>query len=246
MTDQKSISITPNGPYVVKGGVPLTEDAIVPSEDGHHLEYHHVKDYETQDEYHLCRCGASSHKPFCDGSHRRIDFDGTETADRAPYAERAQIYEGPTLDLADDNRCAYARLCHRKDGDVWTLTEEAEGGTLKNEAIAASWHCPTGRLTHRDNTDGKIYEQEFEPSIVILEDVGEGVSGPLFVRGNIPLYGADGFEYELRNRYALCRCGASTNKPFCDAAHVNEGFNDESPAFEGNWGKRDETFKELS
>ena len=36
----------------------------------------------------------------------------------------------------------------------------------------------------------------------------------------------DGVEYELRNRYALCRCGASRNKPFCDAMHVTVGFED--------------------
>ena len=38
--------------------------------------------------------------------------------------------------------------------------------------------------------------------------------------------GADGRNYETRNRYALCRCGASRNKPFCDAAHVNTGYQD--------------------
>lgn len=244
MTTQASITTTPDGPYVVKGGIPLSEDAIVPSADGHHLEYHHVKDYEVQEEYRLCRCGASDHKPFCDGSHKRIGFDGTETAERAPYADRAQVYEGPALDLFDDNRCAYARLCHRKDGDVWSLTEQAEGGPLETEAIAASWHCPTGRLTHRSNADGTVFEQEFDPSIIILEDTGEGVSGPLFVRGGVPLYGADGFEYEKRNRYALCRCGGSADKPFCDATHVNEGFTDGSPALHGSWGARDESFQE--
>ena len=36
----------------------------------------------------------------------------------------------------------------------------------------------------------------------------------------------DGSTYELRNRYALCRCGASRNKPFCDAMHVSIGFSD--------------------
>ena len=36
----------------------------------------------------------------------------------------------------------------------------------------------------------------------------------------------DGTEYELRNRYALCRCGASRNKPFCDAMHVTVGYED--------------------
>ena len=37
---------------------------------------------------------------------------------------------------------------------------------------------------------------------------------------------ADGSAYEIRNRVALCRCGASGNKPFCDGSHVSSGFND--------------------
>ena len=46
----------------------------------------------------------------------------------------------------------------------------------------------------------------------------------MFVHGRIALEAADGTEYERRNRYALCRCGVSRNKPFCDAMHVNVGF----------------------
>jgi CDGSH-type Zn-finger protein len=50
--------------------------------------------YETQDSYALCRCGRSK-KPFCDGTHSRVGFDGTETANRAPCAEQAQLQDGP-------------------------------------------------------------------------------------------------------------------------------------------------------
>jgi CDGSH-type Zn-finger protein len=46
------------------------------------------------------------------------------------------------------------------------------------------------------------------------------------VRGGIEVHSADGRVYELRNRVALCRCGASGNKPFCDGSHVATGFND--------------------
>jgi hypothetical protein len=54
----------------------------------------------------------------------------------------------------------------------------------------------------------------------------KGLSGPLWVHGGIGVIGADGFAYEVRNRVALCRCGASRNKPFCDGSHVSTGFND--------------------
>lgn len=243
--NKPSITITHQGPYVVKGSVPLSEDAITPAEDGHHLQYSHVKDYPLQEEMHLCRCGASKNKPYCDGSHRKIEWDGTETASRAPYDQRADVYPGPAVNLQDDNRCAFARFCHRRDSDVWSLTEEAEGGALEQEAVAASWHCPTGRLVHTNNETGEVYEQDFEPSIVILEDPQQNASGPFFVRGGIPLIGEDGEEYELHNRYALCRCGGSQNKPFCDARHINREFDDGSPALQGQWGNRDESFDEL-
>lgn len=244
--DDMSITITKDGPYIVQGNVPLSEDAICPSSDGSHLEYHKVRDYDSQETYSLCRCGHSKHKPFCDGTHEHIDFDGEEVADRRPYLKRADEYPGPKLDLLDDNRCAFARLCHRNGSDVWTLTEEAESESMERQAVGGSWNCPTGRLEHHNDATGEVYEQQLKPGITVLEDLGEGVSAPLFVHGGIPLISADGTQYELRNRYALCRCGYSTNKPFCDAMHVNAGFNDESESFEEGWsGERDNTFKDM-
>ena len=38
--------------------------------------------------------------------------------------------------------------------------------------------------------------------------------------GGIPIHGADGQAYEVRNRVTLCRCGRSANKPYCDGAHA--------------------------
>lgn len=244
MAEAASITIVKNGPYIVKGAVPLGEDALVAAPEGDHMQYNRVRDYEVGGEYHLCRCGASAHKPFCDGAHEAAGFDGAETASRAPFDERADVYEGDALRLLDDNRCAFARLCHRREGDVWQLTEKG-GSELAQEAVAASWHCPTGRLEHHDRATGEVCEQTFEPSLVILQDTQKHASGPIFVRGGIPLVGADGHEYERRNRYALCRCGSSTDKPFCDAKHVIWEFNDGSPALEGQRGERDESFKEL-
>jgi len=59
------VTITPseNGPYIVSGPVTL----VAP--DGHVIEH--------PDPMAICRCGQSSNKPFCDGTHAAIDFDGT-------------------------------------------------------------------------------------------------------------------------------------------------------------------------
>jgi CDGSH-type Zn-finger protein len=52
-------------------------------------------------------------------------------------------------------------------------------------------------------------------------------NGPYRVEGPITLVDADGTEYDLSSRggaFSLCRCGGSTNKPFCDGTHSKIGF----------------------
>jgi CDGSH-type Zn-finger protein len=61
-------------------------------------------------------------------------------------------------------------------------------------------------------------------AIGAIEDPAIGINGPLWIRGRIPVYSADGKPYEIRNRITLCRCGKSTIKPFCDSSHYPEEF----------------------
>ena len=49
-------------------------------------------------------------------------------------------------------------------------------------------------------------------------------NGPLIVNGPVELKDADGNSYPAKSRMALCRCGASTTKPFCDGTHSKIGF----------------------
>ena len=217
------IKIVEDGPYIVSGNVPLSEKIIV--QNGAINEYREVQKFPLTEEYALCRCGKSKNPPFCDGSHVHARFDGTETASRRDFAERATLFEGPGLSMLDDDRCAFARFCHRQEGNVWELVEMSDDPYLREEAIKAAVECPTGRFTVMD-LDGNVIEPEFEPSIEILQDQRERVSGPLFVKGNIPIESSDGFTYEVRNRIALCRCGESREKPFCDAMHVSLHYKD--------------------
>jgi CDGSH-type Zn-finger protein len=48
--------------------------------------------------------------------------------------------------------------------------------------------------------------------------------GPYRVEGDVPLEGPDGTLYEPKPAYSLCRCGKSSNKPYCDATHKECGF----------------------
>jgi len=52
------------------------------------------------------------------------------------------------------------------------------------------------------------------------------MNGPLLVKGPVKLVDHEGNAYNLggKDSVALCRCGASANKPFCDGSHKNCGF----------------------
>ena len=223
-TEVKRIKILKNGPYFVTGKVKLTEKIITP--DGRGYKYVQGKEYPLKEEYSLCRCGKSKNHPFCDGSHIKEKFKGKERAKRSTYMERAVVFIGEDLDLIDDKRCGFARFCHTKKGIVWDLIKESGDNEKRDLAIKGAKECPTGRLL-AVSKEGEFYEDEYEPVIEILQDPEKGVSGGLFVKGGIDLIGEDGYEYEKRNRYLLCRCGRSRNKPFCDAMHVVKGFYDE-------------------
>jgi hypothetical protein len=72
----------------------------------------------------------------------------------------------------------------------------------------------------------KAIEPTLPQSIGLVEDPVEACSGPLWVRGGIPVISQTGEPYEVRNRVTLCRCGQSSNKPFCDGSHASVKFRD--------------------
>ncbi len=212
-----------DGPYIVTGNVPLSEKIIVPKGKGY--VYEEGRTLPQSESYALCRCGKSAIMPFCDGAHTHVDFRGKETASQKLYRDRAVKIEGADLDLMDDDRCAFARFCHRENGNAWELAEKSDISDNKAEAIQAACDCPTGRLIALEK-DGTVHEHAYEPAIDILQDPEKAVSSGIFVKGGIPIESADGTMYETRNRAVLCRCGQSHNKPFCDATHVVVDFID--------------------
>jgi CDGSH-type Zn-finger protein len=220
------IRVSKNGPYVVSGDVPLARATITPNAEGMSWEWKIGPPIETKSEYKLCRCGRSNSKPFCDGSHATVGFDGQETATRTPYARQAEEIDGPTLVLRDAERlCAFARFCD-PGGKIWGLIEQTDNSDARELVIREANHCPGGRLTVSDRRSGKALEHPLPPSIGVVEDPALGVSGPLWVRGGVTIESHEGRPYEVRNRVALCRCGASDNKPFCNGSHASVKFKD--------------------
>ena len=221
------ITVTKDGPYAVTGAAPLCKQTIGANPAGDSVDWLPGETLAVGASYFLCRCGESSRKPFCDGTHAKIGFDGEEVASRQPYAALATEIDGPALALTDaESLCAFARFCDR-DGKVWNTVSQARSGPARDAFTHQVGQCPSGRLAALDLASGAPIEPALPPSIAVVEDPQEGVSGPLWVRGGIEIVGGDGVAYESRNRVTLCRCGQSKNKPFCDGAHASVGFRDE-------------------
>jgi CDGSH-type Zn-finger protein len=217
------ITVTKDGPYQVEGSIPIIRQTMVSDGEGGSEEWVEGDHLESESTYLLCRCGQSKNKPFCDSSHLTSGFNGTETASRAPYSEQAGIVRGTHLILTDNEQfCASARFCH-PGGGTWKLARSGDDDDVQH-AIREAGNCPSGRLVARDRATGVAIEPEFTPSIGLINDPDAGVAGPIWARGGIPIVSADGEPYEIRNRVTLCRCGGSSNKPFCDGTHMDTGF----------------------
>ncbi len=220
------VTVTRNGPYLVSGNLPLKKEIIVSDKNGDSVAWREGEKYPDLEQYALCRCGKSKSMPFCDGTHGRVGFNGHETATTAPYNQQAEVFDGPELVLTDVQRlCSAARFCD-PNGGAWQLTQRSGHPAAKKQAIQEACNCPSGRLVIWDRQNRRPIEPDFEPSIILIEDPEQRASGPIWLKGGIPLESSSGISYETRNRVTLCRCGGSRNKPFCDGTHCENGFDD--------------------
>ncbi|MGA7315573.1 MAG: CDGSH iron-sulfur domain-containing protein [Silvibacterium sp.] len=215
-----SVTISENGPYIVAGDIPLAKQTIVTDAKGGSEAWREDGTIPHRESYALCRCGRSGTKPFCDGTHSKIGFNGTETASHEAYLDQAQALDGPVFQLTDaETLCAFGRFCD-PNGQVWNQVERTDDPHVQAMFIRQVNNCPAGRLAAWDKATGQPIEHALPVSIGLVEDPEQKCSGPLWLRGGIQVTSADGFEYEVRNRVTLCRCGESKNKPFCDGTHA--------------------------
>lgn len=168
----------------------------------------------------LCRCGGSSNKPFCDGTHGRIGFSGQKAPDRVP--DRRDDYQGQSVTIHDNRgQCAHAGICTDELKAVWRMSEEPwidPDGADVAAIIAVVKKCPSGALSY--TIDGEEHlDLEQAPEVHVVK------GGPYRVVGGVELKNVEWGEGVSREHYNLCRCGASKNKPFCDGSHWNVEFN---------------------
>lgn len=135
MNPKNRIKVRENGPLLCTGDVQVVND------EGELL-------YQG-DDVALCRCGASGNKPFCDGSHREVEF-----------MEEGIVHHLESGEPGDDGPLVV---------------------TVRNNAM-------------------------------------------LIAKGPMEIANTDNTVAAVRNKAALCRCGASANKPLCDGSHKACGF----------------------
>jgi CDGSH-type Zn-finger protein len=230
-SESKRIVVRVNGPYVVRGGIPLVRKADVVSEHGEPLAWQKGEPIETKDTYLLCRCGRSNKKPFCDGAHTEAGFDGTESADTRPTAERQVVHEGGTNIVVkrDYPLCTDAGFCANRTTSVEKMVPHTDDTNVRSHVIAMIERCPSGSYTYSLEEGGPDVEPDLPRQIaVVTETTWAGpIAGPLWVTGYIVVERADGQPLETRNRVTLCRCGRSRQKPLCDGTHRGVGETEE-------------------
>lgn len=219
-TQAPSISSSPGGPLIATG-LPIVAKTPVHSEHGEPLTWQTSDALTDRKRVALCRCGLSSEKPFCDGSHTSAGFEGNDTATASTYTERAnEIGTGPITIHDDRSICVHAGFCGSRVTNVWKQASDVSDSMVRLAVINAIEKCPSGALTYRFDGDPVDTEPDLPAHVGVIRD------GPLWVTGGVKVTTSDGTELEVRNRVTLCRCGQSANKPLCDGSHKDAGFTD--------------------
>ncbi len=222
-TGRKKILIKKDGPYLVLGNIPLVHKTQVVSENGEPLTWKKDGEFDTREAYSLCRCGRSQKKPFCDGCHKEIHFDGTETAKTDGISEFQVTYPNGThlIVKMDESLCMDSGFCAMKDITLEEIVGNSADTSARSLAIAMVERCPAGALTYRIEKEDADIEPDLPQQIADTTEItSDGpITGPLWVTGWIPIERADKKPFEPRNRVTLCNCGLSKNKPLCDGTH---------------------------
>lgn len=135
--------------------------------------------------------------------------------------------EGITIAF-EPKRCIHALECMRALPNVFSATRrrwvDASQATAQEIAEVVE-RCPTGALLYR-RKDGGPDERIPEANMARLLPYG-----PVYLSGDLEIHTDEGVTRETR--VAICRCGASRNKPYCDNSHEAIAFQDYAPARNG-------------
>lgn len=123
----------------------------------------------------------------------------------------------------EPKKCIHAAICvetlprvYQPKEKLWINPESASIEELKNQID----QCPSGALSYyMKNEKQPINTKQMEKLKAIVKP-----NGPVIIQGEFTITHADGRVEEIEKMAAICRCGASKNKPFCDGAHAKVEF----------------------
>lgn len=221
--ETKRIVVVANGPYLAYGDIPLVRKRKIVSENDDSVNWMKTEAIPTEETYALCRCGRSGSKPFCDGTHARVAWDGSETAAVEDSAERQYELEGAGfVARRDEYLCMHAAFCVGRLKRIPEMMSDTGDSDVRAQIMGMIERCPSGSYTYVLDT-GEEVEPDLPAAIAVTQEEGP-LAGSLWITGGIPIERADGKAFETRNRVTLCRCGQSTKKPLCDGTHRRIDF----------------------
>lgn len=138
--------------------------------------------------------------------------------------QKIHKYDGKDADVFWDGRlCIHIGECGRAKGDLfvggrkpWCQPDTTNADDVKDVVE----RCPTGALVLKRKDGGSVEVAAAENVVVVSNQ------GPLYVRGDLEIDGAAEDMEGVKFRAALCRCGQSKVKPFCDNSHEKSDFHD--------------------
>lgn len=121
--------------------------------------------------------------------------------------------------------CMHSQKCFHGLPNVFDPTKKPWvniAGASTQEIIDQVNHCPSCALSweYVDESKNHIEKQANITEVQALPN------GPLMVFGDLHVKDAQGKEIVKQKSTAFCRCGHSSNKPFCDGSHKTVNFND--------------------
>lgn len=199
MTEKIKITINKNGPISI---------------DGYQAIIFCGEKLEKEGKAFICRCGNSKNAPFCDGSHKRTGFDDSNDI-QEPQA--IKIWQGSSIKTYfNANLCMHARYC-KELGNLRKI-ESADPDVARKIAEIVT-QCPSGALSFEmlEGESGVTFASS--GTVEIME------GGEVRIQSEIESDSLELQDHQPTNRLALCRCGLSKNKPYCDASHSEKtGF----------------------
>ncbi len=137
-----------------------------------------------------------------------------------------EIYQfpGEEVDVSwDDRLCIHIGECGQASGDLFMGGRQpwCQPDLVASDHVAdVCERCPSGALAYKYKASDKAELSDKQNTVQVV------YNGPYYVRGELSVDDAPADMLGVKFRAALCRCGQSKNKPFCDNSHEKINFSD--------------------